>query len=104
MSLSCHEEAGHLHDTTLPSAVPRLMREGMSGKRPVRGELETMYAYGFHDRAVPAFQTGIGIGQVGFGTSSCTDEFRRAGCHVGFRRRAGHGQRERSSSSGAASL
>jgi Xaa-Pro dipeptidase len=83
--LAAVEESGRLHNG-LMLAVPALLREGMSETDLCVALIEKMYGAGFHGSTrFQAFQTDIGIGQVGFGTSTLyPTNFDGPGGHVGL--------------------
>lgn len=69
--LSCTEEAGRRHRQLMRDIVPTLLREGMSETDFAVALLQKMYDLGFHGTTrFQMFQTDLGIGQIGFGTSS----------------------------------
>jgi Xaa-Pro aminopeptidase len=84
--LSCVEEAGRLHDILMLEVVPMLLREGMSETDLSVAILGVMYDYGFHGTTrFQMFQTDLGLGQIGFGTSSLYPTyFDGPGGHVGL--------------------
>ncbi|NMA25330.1 MAG: aminopeptidase P family protein [Clostridiales bacterium] len=74
--LACTEESGRLHNELMRNVVPTLLYEGMSENDLAVALLEKMYAYGFHGATrFQMFQTDMGIGQIGFGTSSLYPTF-----------------------------
>lgn len=69
--LACVEESGRLHNKLMQDVVPALLREGMSETDLAVALLAKMHAYGYHGTTrFQMFQTDLGIGQIGFGTSS----------------------------------
>lgn len=74
--LACTEESGRIHNKLMREAVPALLREGMSEADLAVALLSKMYEYGFHGSTrFQMFQTDLGIGQIGFGTSSLYPTF-----------------------------
>jgi Xaa-Pro aminopeptidase len=74
--LRCVEESGRLHDELMRSVVPALLREGMSETDLSVELLQKMFEYGFHGTTrFQMFQTDLGMGQIGFGTSSLYPTF-----------------------------
>ncbi len=74
--LACTEEAGRNHSILMLDVLPTLLREGMSETDLSIALLGKMYDYGFHGSTrFQMFQTDLGIGQIGFGTSSLYPTF-----------------------------
>ncbi len=74
--LTAIEEAGRLHNELMLTVIPSLLREGMSETDLSVALLEKMYDCGFHGATrFQMFQTDLGIGQIGFGTSSLYPTF-----------------------------
>ncbi len=84
--LSCMEEAGRIHNMLMREVVPTLLREGMSETDLCVALLEKMYSFGFHGTTrFQMFQTDLGLGQVGFGTSTLYPTyFDGPGGHIGL--------------------
>ena len=84
--LSCMEEAGRIHDTLMIDVVPTLVREGMSETDLCVALLGKMYEHEFHGTTrFQMFQTDLGLGQIGFGTSTLYPTyFDGPGGHVGL--------------------
>lgn len=69
--LACIEKSGRIHEKLMYESIPALLREGMSETDFSVALLEKMYAYDFHGSTrFQMFQTDMGMGQIGFGTSS----------------------------------
>lgn len=65
------EESGRKHNAFMREAIPALLREGMSEVDLTGALYEKMLQYGHQGiTRFQMFQTDMGIGQVGFGTSS----------------------------------
>ena len=75
--LAAIEESGRIHGMIMRDVIPALLREGMSENELCAELQERMYGLGYHgSNRFQSFQADIGIGQVGFGTSSPVfDEF-----------------------------
>lgn len=74
--LACAEESGRLHNQLMTDVVPALLREGMSETDLSVELLQKMFEYGFHGTTrFQMFQTDLGMGQIGFGTSSLYPTF-----------------------------
>ncbi len=69
--LACTEESGRIHQRLMSDVVPLLLKEGISETDFSVALLQKMYEYGFHGATrFQMFQTDLGMGQIGFGTSS----------------------------------
>jgi Xaa-Pro aminopeptidase len=74
--LHCVEESGRLHNELMLNIVPALLYEGISETEFSVALLQKMYEYGFHGATrFQMFQTDLGMGQIGFGTSSLYPTF-----------------------------
>jgi Xaa-Pro aminopeptidase len=84
--LAATEESGKIHHALMRDVVPSLLREGMSETDLCVALLDAMFQRGFHGTTrFQMFQTDLGIGQIGFGTSSLyPTNFDGPGGHVGL--------------------
>lgn len=74
--LAAIKESGRIHNELMLTVIPALLREGMSETDLSVALLEKMFEYGFHGvTRFQMFQTDLGIGQIGFGTSSLYPTF-----------------------------
>lgn len=84
--LTALKESGRKHNEFMQTVIPSLLREGMSEVDLTGALFEKMLQYGHHGiTRFQMFQTDMGIGQVGFGTSSlCPASFDGPGGHRGI--------------------
>jgi Xaa-Pro aminopeptidase len=69
--LAALEEAGRIHHEILVKVVPELLREGMSELELCNELFQKMMEHGHNGvTRFQAFQSEMGLGQIGFGTSS----------------------------------